>query len=338
MNFKQPSPAHNAGAPGIRTRSGQTPASRPTRNKPASRLPLHRPTFSNQSSVKPAPRMTNEPGLKIYPLGGQEEVGRNCTVFEYDQDIIILDMGLQFPEEDMPGIDYIIPNVSCLRGKEKNIRGVIFSHGHLDHIGAAPILLEQLGNPPIVGMKLTLAMIKHRQEDYKRGTTKNLKAITINSINQKIALGKFQISFFQVEHSIIDAVGVIISTPHGTVIHPGDWTMESDPLEGPVVGYTQLAQLPSPRILMLESLGVSYSAERVSVKVTLNNLEKIIGSASGRVIIGTFSSQLERITQLLAYAEKIGKKVALDGYSMKMNVRIAQELGYIPAHKNILIP
>jgi ribonuclease J len=338
MNFKQPSPAHNAGAPGIRTRSGQAPTSRPARNKPASRLPLHRPTFSNQSNVKQAPRMTNEPGLKIYPLGGQEEVGRNCTVFEYDQDIIILDMGLQFPEEDMPGIDYIIPNVACLRGKEKNIRGVIFSHGHLDHIGAAPILLEQLGNPPIVGMKLTLAMIKHRQEDYKRGTTKNLKAITINSINQKIALGKFQISFFQVEHSIIDAVGVIISTPHGTVIHPGDWTMESDPMEGPVVGYTQLAQLSSPRILMLESLGVSYSTERVSVKVTLNNLEKIIGGASGRVIIGTFSSQLERITQLLAYAEKIGKKVALDGYSMKMNVRIAQELGYIPAHKNILIP
>lgn len=339
MNFKQPSPARNAGTPGIRTRSGQAPASRPAHNKPAGRLPLHRPTFSgSHPNVKQAPRTANVPGLKIYPLGGQEEVGRNCTVFEYEQDIIILDMGLQFPEEDMPGIDYIIPNVSCLRGKEKNIRGVIFSHGHLDHIGAAPILLEQLGNPPIVGMKLTLAMIKHRQEDYKRGTTKNLKAITINSINQKIALGKFQISFFQVEHSIIDAVGVIISTPHGTVIHPGDWTMENDPMEGPVVGYAQLAQLPSPRILMLESLGVSYSAERVSVKATLNNLEKIIGGAFGRVIIGTFSSQLERITQLLAYAEKIGKKVALDGYSMKMNVRIAQELGYIPAYKNVLIP
>lgn len=110
-----------------------------------------------------------ESNLKIYPLGGQEEVGRNCTVFEYDEDIVILDMGLQFSDEDMPGIDYIIPNVSSLRGKEKNIRGVIFSHGHLDHIGAAPILLEQLGNPPIIGRQLTLAMIKHRQEDYKKG-------------------------------------------------------------------------------------------------------------------------------------------------------------------------
>jgi ribonuclease J len=275
--------------------------------------------------------------LKIYPLGGQEEVGRNCTVFEYDNDIIILDMGMQFADEDMPGIDYIIPNVSSLRGKERNIRGVIFSHGHLDHIGAAPILLEQLGNPPIIGRKLTLAMVKHRQEDYRRGTTKNLKTIVINSLNQKLVLGKFQVSFFQVEHSIIDAVGVIIRTPHGTVIHPGDWMMEDDPLEGPVVSYTHLSQLPSPRILMLESLGVSYSKERVSARTTLTNLEKIISEASGRVIIGTFSSQLERITQLLAYAEKIGKKVALDGYSMKINVKIAQELAYIPAHKNTLI-
>ena len=299
---------------------------------------LAMPSRVPQQNFRPQiPVSAGDSNLKIYPLGGQEEVGRNCTVFEYDNDIIILDMGLQFSDEDMPGIDYIVPNVSSLRGKERNIRGVIFSHGHLDHIGAAPILLEQLGNPPIIGRKLTLAMVKHRQEDYKKGTTKNLKIINIDSINQKISLGKFQISFFQVEHSIIDAVGVIIQTPHGTVIHPGDWMMEDDPMEGPIVDYTQLAKLPSPRILMLESLGVSYSNERVSVKTTLSNLERIISEAPGRVIIGTFSSQLERVTQLLAHAEKIGKKVALDGYSMKMNVRIAQELGYIPPHKNTLI-
>lgn len=276
--------------------------------------------------------------LKIYPLGGQEEVGRNCTVFEYDGDIIILDMGLQFADEDMPGVDYIIPNVSCLRGKEKNIRGVIFSHGHLDHIGAAPILLEQLGNPPIVGRKMTLAMIKHRQEDYRRGSAKGLKAIIIDSLEQKLKLGKFQVSFFRVEHSIVDAVGVVIQTPHGTVIHPGDWTMDDDPLEGQPVNYEHLSRLPSPRILMLESLGVSYNKERVPVKTTQHNLEMIISEAKGRVIIGTFASQLERITHLLAYAAKIGKKVALDGYGMKMNVKIAQELGYIPAHKSTLIP
>lgn len=303
---------------------------------PINQPKLYRPTFISNSAAPVSP--SSGSSLKICPLGGQEEVGRNCTIFEYDNDIIILDMGLQFADEDMPGIDYIVPNVASLRGKEKNIRGVIFSHGHLDHIGAAPILLEQLGNPPIIGRKLTLAMIKHRQEDYKRGTTKNLKTITIDSINQKLTLGKFQISFFQVEHSIVDAIGVIIQTPHGTVIHPGDWTIEEDPLEGQVVGYEQLAQLPSPRILMLESLGVAYSKERIPVKTTQHNLERLISEAKGRVIIGTFASQLERITHLLAYAEKIGKKVALDGYGMKMNVKIAQELGYIPAHKHTLIP
>ncbi len=277
-----------------------------------------------------------ENSLKIYPLGGQEEVGRNCTVFEYDEDIIILDMGLQFSDEDMPGVDYIVPNVSCLRGKERNIRGVIFSHGHLDHIGAAPILLDQLGNPPIIGRKLTLAMIKHRVEDYKKGSSKNLKAVTINDINQTLSLGKFKISYFQVEHSIIDAVGVIISTPHGTVIHPGDWTLEDNPKNGSF-SYEHLSKLPSPRILMLESLGVSYTKEKVSVQTTSDNLERVINEAKGRVIIGTFSSQLERITNIIAYCEKIGKKVALDGYSMKTNVKIAQELGYIPQHKNTLI-
>jgi len=297
---------------------------------------LYRPTFA-PAVLSPTANFSDA-SLKICPLGGQEEVGRNCTVFEYGDDIIILDMGMQFADEDMPGIDYIIPNVANLRGKEKNIRGVIFSHGHLDHIGAAPILLEQLGNPPIIGRKLTLAMIKHRQEDYKRGTAKSLKIINIDSIDQKLTLGKFKISFFQVEHSIIDAIGVIISTPHGTVIHPGDWTIEEDPLEGKVVSYEHLSNLPSPKILMLESLGVSYSKERVPVKTTQHNLEMLISEARGRVIIGTFASQLERITHLLAYAEKIGKKVALDGYSMKMNVKIAQELGYIPAHKNTIIP
>jgi ribonuclease J len=335
MNFKQNFPANTAGSYGARTKSGQAPALHAAvKNRSLNNQPRrHHPTFVIQPKTT-----TGESNLKIYPLGGQEEVGRNCTVFEYDNDIVILDMGMQFADEDMPGIDYIIPNVASLRGKERNIRGVIFSHGHLDHIGAAPILLEQLGNPPIIGRKLTLAMVKHRQEDYKHGTTKNLKTITIDSISQKITLGKFQLSFFAVEHSIIDAVGVILQTPHGTVIHPGDWLMEDDPVDGPVVSYTHLSQLPSPRILMLESLGIAYPKERVPVKTTLANLEKIISGATGRVIIGTFASQLERITDLLAYAEKIGKKVALDGYSMKMNVRIAQELGYIPAHKNTLIP
>ncbi|OGF18550.1 hypothetical protein A3G56_02690 [Candidatus Falkowbacteria bacterium RIFCSPLOWO2_12_FULL_45_10] len=275
--------------------------------------------------------------LKIYCLGGQEEVGRNCTVFEYGSDIIILDMGIQFPDEDMPGIDYIIPNVSSLENKKRNIRGVIFSHGHLDHIGAAPMLLEKLGNPLIIGRQLTLALIKNRQEDYKRGTANKLKTATIQSLEQKITLGKFKVAFFPVDHSIMDAVGVIIQTPQATIIHPGDWALEQNPVTGKAVTYEQLGKLPSPRVLMLESLGATVTKERVSTKVTMANIQKLIEEAPGRIIIGTFSSQIERIKYILEYAENIGKKVALDGYSMKMNIEIAKELGYIKAHKSTII-
>src|SRR3989344_4749685 len=134
-----------------------------------------------------------ENSLRIIPLGGCEEVGRNMTVFEYGQDIVLLDMGLQFPEEDMPGIDYVIPNVEYLKGKEKNIRAVVFSHGHLDHIGAAPILLNILHNPPILGRPLTLEMIKHRVEDTYHGASKKLKTTYIKDLNEKMSLGVFQL-------------------------------------------------------------------------------------------------------------------------------------------------
>ena len=277
--------------------------------------------------------------LKIIPLGGMEEVGRNMTVFEYGDDIIILDMGIQFPEEDMPGIDFIIPNVSYLKGKEKNIRGVIFSHGHLDHIGAAPLLLKKLGYPTIIGRDLTIALIKKRMEEYAKDSIKNLKIMNIKSVNDRFNLGKFRIGFFNVEHSIMDAVGVVINTPNGTIIHPGDWTMEKSSDTHQVITYNHLSSLPGPKILMLESLGSTNTIrELVSEKDMYANLEKLIKDATGKVIIGTFSSQIKRIGHIIEYAKQIGKKVALDGYSMKMNIEIAQQLGYIKVDKEILIP
>ncbi len=281
--------------------------------------------------------INNSPNLRIIPIGGCEEVGRNMTVFEFKDDIIILDMGIQFPEEDMPGIDYIVPNTKYLVGKEKNIRGVIFSHGHLDHIGAAPILLEKLGNPKILGRDLTLALIKHKQEDYKKGTAKNLKTMQIKSIKDVVRLGKFTIKFFQVEHSIMDAVGVIIETPNGTVIHPGDWTLERDESGKPTVDYRELQKLRKPTVLMLESLGSLHTKRSGSYKEMYNNLFNILKGAEGRVIIGTFSSQVERIKWVIDAAQQLGKKVALDGYSMKMNIEMAQELGYVKINKGLLI-
>lgn len=290
----------------------------------------HRPTRRR--------KIKQQSALKIIPLGGMEEVGRNMTVFEYDNDIIILDMGIQFPEEDMLGIDFIIPNVSYLRGKEKNIRGVIFSHGHLDHIGAAPFLLKKLGYPIIIGRDLTIALIKKRVEEHAKKSVKHLKVIKIKSINDQFNLGKFKIGFFNVEHSIMDAIGVIINTPNGTVIHPGDWTMGKNPINQQVITYNHLSSLPAPKILMLESLGsLDTTQELVSEKDMYANLEKLIKEAKGKVIIGTFASQIKRISHIIEYAKKIGKKVAPDGYGMKMNIEIAQRLKYIKIDKEVLI-
>lgn len=280
---------------------------------------------------------SRENSLKIIPLGGCEEVGRNMTVFEFGQDIVILDAGLQFPEEDMPGIDYVIPNTEYLKGKEKRIKAVIFSHGHLDHIGAAPIILKKLGNPSIIGRPLTLEMIKHRVEDFDRGSSKKLKTTYIKDLGEVHKLGNFTLKFFQIDHAIMDAVGVILETPVATVIHPGDWTIEKDPIGRDVLHYHQLAKLKRPTILMLEALGAVNSKEPVTEQEMMNNINKLIGGAPGRTIIATFSSQIERIKQVLEFAAQNGKKVALDGFSMKMNIEIATKLGYIKIPKGVII-
>lgn len=278
--------------------------------------------------------------LRIIPLGGQEEVGRNMTVFEYGEDIIIIDMGVQFPEEDMPGIDYIVPNVSYLRGKEKNIRGVLFTHGHLDHIGAAPILLKQLNYPTIIGRDFTLALIQRKCEDESKGSAKQLKAIRVKTLDDRIKLGVFEIRFFEVEHSIMDAMGIAIVTPNGSIVHMGDWTITNEPINpgATEVKYNHLESLPQPTFLMLESLGALKKGLPPSETEVHTNLQNLIRMAPGRVIIGTFASQIRRVAYLIEYAERMGKRVALEGYSMKMNIEVAKELGYLKVKKETLIP
>jgi ribonuclease J len=301
------------------------------RGKPVETNSLHR--APQTMSVKPVDKGV----FRIIPIGGQEEVGRNMVIYEYENDIVILDMGLQFPEENMPGIDYIIPNIRYLYGKEKNVRGVVFSHGHLDHIGAAPILLEKLGYPPIIAMPLTLAMIKHRQEDFQKGSADKLKTIPVKKISDRVQLGNFKLGFFQVEHSIMDSMGTILETPVGTALHPGDWTMERQPDGKTNIKYNQLKNVKRPSILMLESLGALKEGRHATHQELYQNLLDILSKAQGRVIIATFSSQVERVKWLIEASKKLGKKVALDGYSMKKNIEIANQLGYIKPAKGTLI-
>jgi len=296
----------------------------------------HHTAIRNEHPQKPS-ASSGANNLKVIPLGGCEEVGRNMTCFEYGNDIVILDMGMQFPEEDMPGIDYVIPNVEYLKGKEKKIRGVIFSHGHLDHIGAAPILLKKLGNPQIIGRPLTLEMVKHRVEDLYKGEVKKLKTTYINDLKQEFHLGAFTLKLFQVDHSVMDAVGVILETPVATIIHPGDWTIEKSAVDRKVIDYSHLGKIKRPTILMLEALGSTNSEEPVTQEEMLKNLYKLISQAPGRTIIATFSSQIERIKQILEFANQTNRKVALDGFSMKLNIELATKLGYIKIPKGVII-
>ena len=330
--IKQNSPA-TAGKPfnPNQRKEGSTPI----KNWHETNPPPKKPSFAKASEGQRVWHGDNS--LKIIPLGGCEEVGKNMTVFEYGNDIVILDMGLMFPEEDMPGIDYVIPNVEYLKGKEKNIRAVVFSHGHLDHIGAAAILLKKLGNPQIIGRPLTLEMVKHRVEDFDRNSSKKLKTLYVKDISQKINLGSFTLGFFAVDHSVMDAVGIILETPVATVLHPGDFTVEKSPIGRKVINYSHLANLKRPTILMLEALGATNSEELVTEETMLNNLYKLISEAPGRTIIATFSSQIERIKQILDFAARTNRKVALDGFSMKLNIDLAQQLGYIKVPKGVII-
>jgi ribonuclease J len=294
------------------------------------------PVFVRQERPSFARFRGEETKLKIAVLGGLEEVGRNCTLIEYNGDIIIIDMGLQFPEEDMPGIDYIIPNINYLKGKEKNIRGVIITHAHYDHIGGIPHLIPALGYPPIYGLPLTNAIIKKRQDDYK-----NLRPLNIHNVNisEKLYLGSFELEFFHLNHNIPDSMGIVIRTPEGTIVHTGDWKFDYQPVGEAPVDLQKIARIGSEGVLALmsDSTNADRSGHQLSESEIGTNLEEIIANAKGRLIMGTFASMLSRIKQIFDISEKLGKVVALGGFSMKSNVEIAKELGYVKFSPKTLI-
>lgn len=294
------------------------------------------PVFVRQERPSFARFRGDETKLKIAVLGGLEEVGRNCTLIEYNGDIILIDMGLQFPEEDMPGIDYIIPNINYLKGKEKNIRGVIITHAHYDHIGGIPHLIPALGYPPIYGLPLTNAIIKKRQDDYK-----NLRPLNIHNIStsEKLFLGSFELEFFHLNHNIPDSMGVVVHTPEGTIVHTGDWKFDYQPAGEPPADLQKIARIGSNGVLALlsDSTNASQPGHQMSESEIKTNLNDIIAQAPGRIIIGTFASLLSRIKQIIELSEALGKVVALDGYSMKSNVEIAKELGYMKFSPKTLI-
>lgn len=280
--------------------------------------------------------MKKQQNIRIIPLGGLGEVGRNMMCLEYDKAILIIDMGFRMPGEDTPGVDYIIPNISYLRGREKDILGVAFTHGHYDHIAAIPYLVGKLGNPPLFASGLTRAIILKRQEDFPNQPKLNITTVQDGS---KIRLGPFHLEFFKQNHNISDNFGILIQTPIGNILHTSDFKFDQTPVYDSPTNFKKLKEIGSKNILLLmsDSTGAEEKNHSLSERKIMENLEEIFKQANGRIIAATFGSLIHRIQQLIALSEKYGRKVAIDGYSMKTNVEICKKLGFIKSQKGTLI-
>ncbi|TSC56788.1 MAG: ribonuclease J [Parcubacteria group bacterium Gr01-1014_18] len=268
--------------------------------------------------------------LKIAVMGGLEEIGRNMTLMEYEDDIIIIDMGLQFPEEAMLGIDYVIPDISYLKGKEDRLRGVVITHGHYDHIGAIPHLIPRLGNPPIFTGKLTAGLINQRHEDFKDIPPYN---ITLVDEKSRIKLGKhFQIEFFRVNHTIPDTFGIAVYTPAGLVLHSADFKIDFSPIAPDLpANLGKYASFGNEGVLalLLDSTNADQEGYQISESDVKRDMDIIFNNAPGRIVVGTFASQIARLQILIDLAAKYNRKVLFEGRSMVNNVDICHKLGYL---------
>jgi ribonuclease J len=273
--------------------------------------------------------------LKVIPLGGLGEIGKNMMVLEYEDDIIIIDAGLMFPEEEMLGIDLVIPDFSYVTERKDKVRGIIISHGHEDHIGALPYLLPQLNNVPVYSSKLTNGLIHLKLKERKTREGINLKVL---QYGKEVQLGNFRVELFPVCHSIPDASGIIVRTPEGVIIHSGDFKIDHTPVSGTPTDLSRLAQLGAKGVLLLlsDSTYAELPGYTPSEQTVGESLDHFIANAKGRVIVTTFSSLISRIQQVIDAAGKHGRKVFVVGRSMTETVKLSLELGYLKAPDNII--
>ncbi|MBU2523965.1 ribonuclease J [Patescibacteria group bacterium] len=304
-------------------------------NSPKRSFFKRRPHAKHPNHKKQAPHASKHPSLRIIPLGGLEEVGKNMTVFEYGRDIFILDMGFQFPEDDMLGVDYVIPDISYLEDKIDRIRGIFITHGHLDHTGGIPYFFPKLGNIPIFGTKLTMGLVRKRLEEF--GYAKVAKLNTIDP-DETLRLGCFTLNFFRVNHSIPDGVGVIIDTPQGKVVHTGDFKFDFTPADNKLADFSKIAALSGQNViaLMSDSTNALNPGHTVSEKSIGKTLDDIIKNTPGRIIIASFSSLIGRIQQIVSSAIKHQRPIYVSGRSMVDNIEIATKLGYLSYPKGTI--
>ncbi|PTQ54131.1 MAG: Ribonuclease J2 (endoribonuclease in RNA processing) [Hydrogenibacillus schlegelii] len=273
--------------------------------------------------------------LQIFALGGLGEIGKNMYVVRYGDDIVVIDAGLKFPEDEMLGVDVVIPDISYLVENRDKVRGIVLTHGHEDHIGAVPYVLRQL-NVPVFGTRLTLGLVGIKLKEAGLVSQARLQPVTTESV---VRLGSILVTFFRVNHSIPDAVGVALTTPEGVVVHTGDFKFDQTPVDGLHADYQKMADLGRSGVLAL--LSDSTNAERPgytgSERRVGENLKRIFKQTRSRIIVATFASNVNRIQQIFSAAELTGRKVAIVGRSMVNVVGIARELGYLKLDEARLI-
>lgn len=276
--------------------------------------------------------------LKVIPLGGLGEVGRNMMLLEYKNSILIIDMGFRMPEETMPGIDYIIPDISYLleNKRYKNVVGVVITHGHYDHIGAVPYVWNRIGNPPIYAAPLAKGITMKRQDEFKDQPKLDINEVKDGS---KIKLGVFEVEFFRQNHSIPDNMGLLIKTPVGNIVHTSDFKFDDFPVNEQPTNFKKLERIAKDgvHLLMCDSTGAEEPGHSLSEKDIFENMDKIFAGAKGRIIIATFSSLINRIQQAVTLSEKYNRKVGFIGHSMRSNVEVTKKLGYLKSQKGTLL-
>lgn len=279
--------------------------------------------------------MIEENKIKVIPLGGLGEIGKNITAFEYDNEIIVLDCGLAFPDEDMYGVDLIIPDVTYLIKNIDKVKGIFLTHGHEDHIGALPYILKQL-NVPIYGTNLTLGIVSNKLDEHEMADKYKLCMVKAGDV---IELDKIKIEFIQSTHSIADACFIAITTPVGKILHTGDFKIDYTPIDGKVIDLERIAEIGKQGVLLLmaDSTNVERKGHTMSEKSIGVTLTRIIEKAEGRVIVATFASNIHRIQQIIDSSMLFGRKVAFSGRSMESMSKVAMDLGYLHIPEGVVI-
>lgn len=273
--------------------------------------------------------------LKITPLGGINEIGKNMTAYEYGSDMILVDCGSTFPEDDMPGVDLVIPDMGYVVKNRNKLRAIVLTHGHEDHIGALPYLLREL-NVPVYGTRMTLGLVDNKLKEF--GLNADVKLMRVNP-GDRVQLGAFEVEFINVNHSIAGTVSLAIRCPIGTIVHTGDFKIDYTPIDGEVIDLGRFAQLGDEGVLALlaDSTNVERSGYTMSERVVGETFDRIFAGATGRIIVASFASNVHRIQQAINSALKLDRKIVVSGRSMINVINVAIELGYLSVPEGAII-